>query len=210
MSVRKTFHEASPHDKIVAWSTLVMAILTAVMIWLNIDWLVVARNQFYASLEPSLELDITKDGKLMLSIKNSGVPDISDIKLYQILYKFDTNDTLIERKSPLGPSFTLPELRSGAIVNIPTEKYFDAGFVESIQASNNLSRVLCLAVVFRRSIDKHQFIHLEPTYPIVVNGQLGIGFLHQTDWTSWQEKDSSRERQIEQIEEREKLLFRIK
>jgi hypothetical protein len=209
MSVEKN-HEASPHDKIVAWSTLVMAILTVVMIWLNFDWLVVARNQFYASMEPSLELDISKEGKMTLSIKNCGVPDISDIKLYQILYKFDTNNTLIEHKSPLGPSFTLPELRSGAIVNIPTEKYFDAGFVESIQVSNNLSRVLCLAVVFRRSIDKHQFIHLEPTYPIVVNGQLGIGFLHQTDWTSWQEKDSSRERQIEQIEEREKLLFRIK
>ena len=193
-----------------------MAVLTAIMIWLNIDWLIVAKNQFYESTEPSVELNISKEGKMMLTLKNSGVPDISDVKLFQIIYKFDTNNLLVERSVPIGPSFTLDNLRSGKSVQIPPEKYFDINLVESIsvsfQSSTNspLSRVLCLAVVYRRNIDKHLFIHLEPTYPLVLNGQRGIGFLYQTDWTAWDEKDNSRERQIEQIEEREKLLFRIK
>jgi len=205
-----------------AIASCVMAVMSAVMcltLVQNRQSFELANRQILATLTPSLEMSFSTEGKMTMTLENVGVPDISDLKVYPILYRFDENNVLMDRKIKSGPVFAVQSLRSGERIEIPRDKYFDTEFVESLPIQEPgksfgfegfVHRVLCLAVVFRRSVDKRQFIHLEPMRPIVLPAGLAVGFLRHTDFAAADPtKGAITEQQIEQIEKKEKWLFGI-
>lgn len=214
---------------ITAVATCLMAFMSAIMCWTIVQnseslaltrrsieqseaSVATARNQLLATLIPRLDLSISMDGQMTLLIRNTGIPDASDLSLYQVVYLFDTNNLIDKRKILQGPSFHCDLLRSGATATVSRAQYFDPDNVRSMTptpTNNIMARILSLVIVYRRQVDNRPFIRVEPCYTAVGPEGLGIGFLHQYDMTSSTGDPKSDKDRIRQITETEKLLFRI-
>jgi hypothetical protein len=169
-----------------------------------------SRKQLEATLPPSLELTPSTNGDMTLFIKNTGSIDISDLKLYQVGYLIGGETVVYRRKMAQGPSFKRDSLRSGETTPVSLIHYFDTNLVSSLTESETQKRFLTIVLCYKRSVDQKPFIQVEPCYAFVAdNGQLGIGFLQQADWTATDGPVSQIVEAVRKINETERLFFRM-
>lgn len=142
-----------PNNAVLSWSTFALAVLTFGLFLFNAPLFQNARNQFTATVDPSLHVTVTNDS---IQLSNVGAVDISRIDIHEILYYFDSKYNPKMRTNMNHPIYTMQGLRQNESHRIPLKRVLHPEMVW--MKSQWASAYISLTIVYRRAIDDKLYI----------------------------------------------------
>ena len=149
--------QTSRWTRILAYLTGSLALFTAGVLYYNTVWIGMAKDQLTASVRPEVEITEFHD---TLRIYNVGLPRISDLTIYEVLYLGDTAFNLQSRCVPNWPSFKHGRLDPGDSIRIPMKDILHTNVFMIAQPKQTV--FIALTLLYRRDVDKKRYLIVRP------------------------------------------------